>query len=729
MGRSRKPAIRAANRRKFEGATHRKAFPLGGECLSLNGIVLVALVFVALNLIIYAPSLKYGFLQFDDSLYVTENAGVARGLSWAGFSWAFNVGYAANWHPLTWLSHMLDVQLYGMAGESHHLTNVVLHILNSLLLFWLLYRTTRAWRPSTLVALLFAVHPLHVESVAWIAERKDVLSTLFWMLTFHAYVSYVRRPLYHRYLAILALFCFGLMAKPMLVTLPLVLLLFDIWPLGRLSLGSGQRRVWLKLLVEKIPLFALSAVSSVFTVLAQSRGGAVQNFEMLSLSQRVANAVVSYFMYIAQMLWPGDLIAYYHYEPPAVWLIVVSVLILGAVSGLVVWIAKRYPFLLVGWIWYLCTLLPVIGLVQVGAQSRADRYTYVPLIGLFIIAAWGIPKLLEGRRHLDIGLGVTAAIVICALTALARNQVRYWENDIILWEHAVRAAPGSCFARTNLGTAFVARGDLNSAIDQYTEALRINPNFAEAHNSIGIALAKKGLWREAEFHYSEALRVKPGWAEVRINRGIVLGNLGKLDEAVSEFLVALKIDPNSAEAHSGLGIVLAKKGLWREAELHYLEALRIKPDYIEAHTNRGTLLGALGKTDEAISEFLAALKIDPRQPEIYYDLGFALARKGRLDEAVNQYVKALEIQPLFAEAHTELGNALLLKREIDNAIEHYEKSLEINPELAHTHTNLGLALMYKNRFAEAIIHFREALRINPNSTEAKRDLEIAQKRQ
>jgi protein O-mannosyl-transferase len=660
MQKSKKQAARPTSRRKSETVSHRD-FSSSEKPASWKGIALALLAIILLNLYIYAPSLNFDFLHFDDQIYVTENAGIARGFSWAGFMWAFNVGYAANWHPLTWLSHMLDVQLYGMAGAYHHITNVLLHILNSLLLFWLLCRTTRAWRPSVMVALLFAVHPLHVESVAWIAERKDVLSTLFWMLTFHAYVSYVRRPLRRRYLAVLGLFCLGLMAKPMLVTLPLVLLLFDIWPLGRVSLESGQRRVWLKLLVEKIPLFALSAVSSVFTVLAQSRGGAVQNFEMLSLSQRAANAVVSYFMYIAQMLWPVNLIAYYHYEPPAVWIVAVGIVVLGAVSGLALRIAKRHPFLLVGWIWYLCTLLPVIGLVQVGAQSRADRYTYVPLIGLFIIAGWGIPKLLAARRDLEIGLGVTAAIVICALTAVARNQVRYWENDLILWEHAVRVEPDNSFARINYGTALDVRGESAAAVDQYKEALRIKPNSAESHNGLATALSKIGLWSEAAYHYQEALQIRPDFTDAHVNLGTLWGSMGRTEEAITEFLAALKLEPQKAEIHFNLGFALARQGKMDEAATQYREALDINPLYAEALT----------------------------------ELGNISLLRGDMGSAMSYYSKSLEINPELANTHINLGLVLMYQKRSTEAISHFNEALRINPNSMEARRNLELALQSK----------------------------------
>jgi protein O-mannosyl-transferase len=650
MGKSRKPAGREASQRKSEMPSRLEASLSSKSPFLFRNVVFVLLALVVFNFIIYAPSLHHGFLHYDDPIYVSENVEVAQGVTWHGLLWACNLGYAANWHPLTWLSHMLDVQLYGMAAERHHLTSILLHIANSLLLFWLLCRTTRAWRRSAVVALLFAVHPLHVESVAWIAERKDVLSALFWMLTFHAYVSYVRRPLHRRRLAILVIFALGLMAKPMLVTLPFVLLLFDIWPLGRLSLNAGQRQVWLQLVLEKIPLFALSVISSIVTVIAQWRGGAVQKLEMLSFGMRAANAAVSYVLYIVQMLWPRNLIAYYFYEPPSVPLVVVSVAILASVSALAIHYAKRHPYLLVGWAWYLCALLPVIGLIQVGQQSRADRYTYLPLIGLFIAAAWGIPKLLKDRHGPNIAVGIATGVLICGFTALARNQVGYWENDFALWEHAVQSEPRNCFARTNLGTALAAHGDLDAAIDQYTEALRIKPNSAETHNGLGLALFKKGLWREAMLHFAEALRINPRSVEAHGNMGTVLGTLGKNEEAISEFLAALKINPQNAEMHYDLGLSLAGQGKTDEAVAQYTKALELKPLYAEAHTELGNALLVKGEVNNAIEYYSKALEINPGLSNAHINLGLALMHQKRFTEAISHFSEALRINPNSIEA-------------------------------------------------------------------------------
>jgi tetratricopeptide (TPR) repeat protein len=618
----------------------------------------VAVVLVAIILFIYAPVRHYGFLSYDDSVYVSENAQVIRGLTGQGVLWAFTTGHASNWHPMTWLSHMLDVQMYGMNAGRHHFTNLLLHLANALLLFGILYRTTGAWRRSAMVAILFAAHPLHVESVAWIAERKDVLSTLFWMLTMHAYINYVSKPRLGRYLTVVAVFALGLMSKPMLVTLPLVLLLLDVWPLGRVHLEAGQRQVWLRMFREKIPLLMLAAASSIVTVMAQWRGGAVQSFEVAPLYQRTANALVSYVAYLGQMLWPRNLAAYYPPAPLSLWLVAASASVLIGVSVIVIRFSRSRPYLFVGWLWYVFTLVPVIGLIQVGGQARADRYTYIPLIGVFLIGVWGISVILERRRYRRAAPQAAACILVCALAAGARNQVRYWESDLALWEHAVQTTADNYFARTNLGFAFIDGGDFAAGIAQYTEALKIKPDSAETHNALGAALLKQGQLDAAMEQFAMALRIKPGFAEAHSNRGMVLANRGDTEEAFSEFRKALEISQENPEVQYNFGFALASQGKLDEAMSYYRKALTIRPDYADA----------------------------------YFQMGNAFAGKGMLSEAAAEYTKALQIRPEYEDAHNNLGVILLGQDRYDEAVGHFKEALRINPNSNRAQENLKRAL-------------------------------------
>src|SRR6202167_1037861 len=530
----------------------------------------VCVALIAANLIVYASAWHHGFVNYDDDDYVTTNPVVLRGLTWHGVAWAFTTGYAVNWHPLTWLSHMLDVQLYGLDPGLHHLTNLLFHIVNTLLLFGLLHRMTRALGRSAFVAGLFAVHPLHVESVAWVAERKDVLSTLFWMLTLWAYQEYARRPGLRRYWAVLLFFALGLMAKPMLVTLPFVLLLLDFWPLGRVGIGPNSAGGWAlsrdgwatmrRLVFEKLPLLALAVVSSIVTFAIHRRGGAVISFAAAPLHIRMANALVSYVAYIGKMLWPARLAVLYPYaQSLPLWWLAGAFLGLMGISFAVIRAGPRHPYLSVGWFWYLGTLVPVIGLIQVGDQAMADRYTYVPLIGLFIIVAWGVPELLVRWPFRRIALAAAAGLVILACAIAARGQLQYWENSSTLWTRALAVTTGNNIAHNNLGVSLADQGKLDEAIAHYSEALRIKPDYADAHNNLGAALADQGKVDEAIAHYSEALRIKPDYADAHDNLGVSLCDQGKLDEGIAHFNEALRIKPDSAKAHNNLGVALASQ--------------------------------------------------------------------------------------------------------------------------------------------------------------------------
>jgi tetratricopeptide (TPR) repeat protein len=544
-----------------------------------------------------------GFVNFDDGKYVTENRHVQEGLSWDGFVWALTTTHANFWHPLTWLSHMLDCQLYGLNPGGHHFTNLLLHIANTLLLFLILQRMTGAMWQSAFVAALFALHPLHVESVAWASERKDVLSTLFWILTIGAYVRYVEHPGLNRYLLVFLSFVLGLMAKPMLVTLPFVLLLLDYWPFGRLQLKASanathvqiqkpsntnyhSERV-IRLLVEKVPLLVFAAASSIPAFLAQQHGGATKSLALFPLEGRVANALLSYLIYIGKMIWPQNLTVFYPHPGSTVptWKVALAGLLLLSVTVWVIRTAKAHPYLLVGWLWYLGTLVPVIGLVQVGDHAMADRYTYVPLIGLFIMLAWGLPHVAARWPRRKIVFVTSTAGFLSILMVYSWFQVRHWKNSVTLFEHALRVTNNNPLAHTDLGVALAGQGKLVQAIWHYSEALRIKPDYLEARINLGGALARQGRLDEAIDHYLEALRIKPDFADAHYNLGNALTRHGKPDDAIAHYLEALRIQPDDAEAYNNLGIALAKQQRMAEAIACFQQALRVKPDFANARHN------------------------------------------------------------------------------------------------------------------------------------------------
>jgi tetratricopeptide (TPR) repeat protein len=581
-------------------------------------VVWIYAVLLLATFAVYARVGQFDFVNFDDPDYVTGNPHVRAGITAAGAKWAFTSVEAANWFPLTWLSHMLDCQLFGLHSGWHHLTNVLIHALAALALFAFLHRATGArWR-SAFVAFLFALHPLHVESVAWIAERKDVLSAFFWFLTLWAYAWYAERPGWRRYGLALAAFGLGLMSKPMLVTLPFVLLLLDIWPLRR------RPPLW-----EKAPFFLLSASEAIATYLAQSGSGAVQAFP---LGLRIENALVSYMAYIAKMFWPVRLAVFYPYPAAVpVWQAALAGLAILSVSVAVVRRFRAYPYLAIGWFWFLGTLVPVIGLVQVGGQARADRYMYIPMTGLAILLAWGAADLLRRKQ----ALAVAGAAACVACVPLTWAQTEHWANSQTLFQHALDVTDNNYLAHHNLG---VAIADLrpSDAIAHYRAALQIKPDSARTHTDLGTALAKlPGGLPDAIAEYQAALRIEPNAAIPHNNLGSALAATPDgLPQAIREYEAALRIKPdyadaryNLAEAHYNLGVALAQMGgRTEEAISHFEAALRNKPNYAEAHNNLGVVLSSMpGREQDAIAHFEAAVTIKPNYADAQYNLAIALA--------------------------------------------------------------------------------------------------------
>ena len=547
-------------------------------------------------LVVFSRVSDIPFLDYDDPEYITENSQVLAGLSWKGAYWALTSISSANWHPLTWLSHMMDVELFGLNAGRHHLVGLFLHSWNALLLLLVLTRMTGGvWR-SAFVAALFALHPLHVESVAWAAERKDVLSAFFWMLTMLAYLRYVKKPTTLSYLSVLLLFACGLMTKPMLVTLPFVLLLLDYWPLRRFTadistdmassatcaslLLPGQQFTLRKLVKEKIPFFILSAASSVATLYAQKMGGAMSTIEGIPVPYRLANAVVAYVSYLWKMFWPRKLAMIYPLSQsiPA-WQVTGAVLTLAGISYFAVSERKTYPYLLVGWLWYLGTLVPVIGLVHVGRHAMADRYTYLPLIGPFVIIAWGAPKLIRGWRLPHYLLPVLATSILVVLAFCTWQQLGYWKNDIILFDHAVQVTENNYIAYINVGNALAKAGRIEEAIAHYNSGLGNRYYAADAHNNLGLLLMNQGKYDEAISHFVGALQAQKDYYKAQYNWGIAMAKKGNTDEAISHLYDALRMKPDDAVMQNALGYLLAGEGRFEEAIIHFSEALRIRPEF------------------------------------------------------------------------------------------------------------------------------------------------------
>jgi Flp pilus assembly protein TadD len=557
--------------------------------------VLISAALVLLTGIAYGPVLANDFVNYDDDIYVTRNAHVQGGLSRPGIRWAFTSTDALNWHPLTWISLQLDAQLYGAHAWGFHLTSLLLHTANTILLFLVLRRMTGVPAPSALVAALFALHPLHVESVAWIAERKDVLSTLFWMLTLAFYTQFVKRPGRGRYLLVMLALALGLMAKPMLVTLPCVLLLLDYWPLGRFERWQ---------FVEKLPLFGLVAAASAITVYAQQRAGAIEPLSEVSLPARIANALVSYVQYLFKMCWPTDLAPLYpHPRDGLSWAQAAGggALLVG-VSVLTIMQSRRRPYLLVGWFWYLGTLVPVIGLVQVGEQSRADRYTYVPLIGVFIMLAWGASELYQRARFRYAWLALPAAALVACVT-LTWRQARLWHDSRSLWEHTLRVTVDNYVAENNLGFALFEGGKYTQAEEHFRSALRIKPDYVRACANLGLALDKRGRAAEAVDWYRKTLELHPNLAATRNNLGVALAKQGKMDDALDQLQEAVRIDPTFTEAVYNLAFALARQKRFDQAIAYCRDCIRVEPQNARFRFALADLLRQQGQVEEAMRQY------------------------------------------------------------------------------------------------------------------------------
>ncbi len=602
--------------------------------LSKYRTLIVAIILAAITILLYIRVRGNDFVIFDDDEYVIENSHVSTGVTIDNLTWAFTSGLASNWHPLTWISHMLDCELFQLNPGGHHLTSVLFHVVNSLLLLLLFHRMTgRIWE-SAFIAAVFAVHPLHVESVAWISERKDVLSGFFWLLTIWLYVRYVSSSSLRNYLLVFFSFTLGLMAKPMLVTLPFVLLLLDYWPLGRHQISSSKERGTevnfdgksiLYLAREKIPLFLLAIGSSIVTYLVQQHGGATSSFEVIPFASRLADGVAGYLTYLWKTIRPDDLAIIYP-DPRftfAHWQVILGLVVLVTVTSFCIRRMKQSPYLIVGWLWFLGTLVPVIGLVRVGIQFVADRYMYLPMIGLLIMVGWGASEI-AAKRTLRVSIiGALGVLAVAYFWIVASAQIGYWKDSISLFEHTLDVTQGNYVIQNNLGVVLARQGRYQEAANHFAEALRLNPSYTAASEN----------WRHAEDQQrmststrelSEQVKLDPSSARAHFNLGNSLSQQGNESAAEEQFAAAVNLDSNFAEAHNNLASIYARQGKILQAIHHYSEAVRIKPALWNAQFNLGLALMQQGELDDAISHLGAALKERPHDPQIRAGLTQAL---------------------------------------------------------------------------------------------------------
>lgn len=659
-----------------------------------RGTTVVIYLFLAgISLAVFGQTIRYDFVNFDDDVYVYNAPAIQAGLTIKGIASAFTSPHARNWHPLTTISHMLDCQLYGLNAGGHHATNVVLHTIAVLLLFRVLRQMTGAVWKSMVVAALFAVHPLHVESVAWVSERKDVLSAVFFFLMLDAYVRYARAGSITRYLVVAVLFVTGLMSKPMLVSAPVVLLLLDYWPLRRfeqtpstqrkakISKSGNQRRIIQRLLLEKIPLLVLSAGACVITFLLQKRAtGAIPP---LPFFWRMQNAVASYMIYIWDTLWPTRLAVFYPHpnNTLAIWEVVLAIGFLLAITAAAIVFRSKRPYLFTGWFWYLVMLVPVIGLVQVGEQGHADRYTYLPHIGLFLLAVWlaaDMAAVSQSRSRVAVA-SAAAVVIIAAMAWAAFVQTSHWRNSETLWSYALAATTDNDVANNNLGYLCADRGELDKAISHFETALRIRSGKRDPHYDVGSAfmqmnlantLAQKGQSDEAMLHYNEAIKLQPYYADAYYNRGNVLFGKGRIDEAIADWEKTLQMQPSDASAHTGLGNALLQKGSLREAITHYEQALTLAPEDPHSRNNIAWVLAT--SSDASIRDAAKAIDLahvavalsGGREPRFLRTLAAAYAESGQFSDALAVAQQAVAIATMQGKTDlaTRLKQDLLLYR-------------------------------------------------------------------
>lgn len=648
-------------------------------------IAVLCLGLVAITFLVFGRAIHYDFFNYDDSFYVYQNPLISNGLTRAGLIAAFTHPLVGNWHPLTSISLMLDAQWFGLRAGGYHLVNVILHALAGILLLLALRKMTGALWRSAWVAAVFAIHPLRAESVVWISERKDVLSAVFFFAGLIFYARYAAKPTLGRYLPVLLALTLGLLSKAMLVTFPFLLLLLDYWPLTRLKLGRiapnepGQPPLW-RLIAEKVPFLLVVLVISVATVFAQEP--ALKAAVDLPFMARAENAIVSVWIYLWQLVWPVHLGVFYPHPRLSlpIWLVGLALVGLLVVTVVCLRLRKSYPYLIVGWFWYLGMLVPVIGLVQVGWQAHADRYTYLPQVGILVMIAWGLVDLRARFGQPKLLLGGLAGLAIVALILVACRQVGYWSSSITLWQHTLAVTTENDVAERGLGTALLAIGRIDDAIAHDRAALRIRPNDANGLTNLANALFQKGDLPEAIARFRDVVRLRPNDSEVRRNLGKALHKSGALTESIAEFETALRLRPNDSDAAYSLGNALFQKGAFTGAIAAFRKAIEIRPKDSAAHYNLGIALQRAGEDEAAIAEFRETLQLDPKKGEPRNNLAITLLKKGRTEEAIATW----------------------------------QAALQIDPQNADFHANLAVAYLNQNRLAETVSQWREALRLQPD---------------
>jgi len=660
----------------------------------------------------------HSFINFDDNIYVTANSHVQQGITAQGVSWALRMGEGPYWHPLTWLSHMLDVELFGLDAGMHHLMNLLFHVLNVILLFTALRMATGSpWRSAFVVA-LFALHPVNVDTVAWVAERKNLLSTSFWMLTTIAYVHYVRCPSIPRYCSVVLAFVLGLLAKPMLVTMPFVLLMLDYWPLERVLAVPGERSGFRiegerigRLMAEKVPLLVLSAASIVLSAMSMSDIGVSVTRELVPLGLRMKNALVSYPVYLGKLFWPADLTFFYPYpEVVSLWQVAGALLVVLGITLAATWSFRRAPWFIVGWLWFLGTLMPVLGLVQGGLwPAIAERWEYVPSIGIFMIAAWGVPHLVGRVRIPRTVLPAAVGMMIVACMVLTLQQVRVWKDDFTLFSHGVAVNPDNYVAQVNLGEVMARNGRYDDAIFRFREALRVYPADTLALTGLAQAYRELGETGKAQEYYLEALRYRPDDPKISSRIAMLYAETGQDDKAMDIYARMMEHDPSHAGAEYGLGVLYARKGDPVRAEEHLRRSLRLNPSDAEVHRSLGVVLMSQGRARDAERHFAEAARIDPESEEIQGYLAQARSQREKIEADIAALALKRRSEPGNGTVLQTLGMLYAGNGDDAAALEAFMALADLQPENPGVHYNIACLHARGNRTEEAVLWLQKAL--------------------
>jgi len=686
---------------------------------SKKQILIIYVVLILATLAVYWQVHQYDFVNFDDPVYITENSHIQSGITPDGFRWAFSTRYADLWNPLVWLSLMFDYQLHGLNSGGYHLTNLILHILSTLLLFQLFCRMTGAVWKSAFVAALFALHPLHVESVVWIAERKDVLSAFFWMLTLCLYVYYTEKPVIKRYLLVLFSFVLALMSKPMVVTLPVIMILLDYWPLKRFESQKNNQILWQ--LKEKLPLFILSAVLVIITLCSPNNTDA--SSIILPLGSRLANAPVAFITYLGKTIWPYDLAVYYPFSDQLpIWQVMGSILLIFLISFFVIAMMKRLPYLFVGWLWFAIAIAPVIGIMQVSSSvpySMADRYHYLPSIGIAVALAWGIAPLFRREDFRKKILLPAATVFLGILSVLTWQQCGYWKNSIELFNHNLQVTKNNDLAHNHVAYALAEGGKIKEAIDHYDKAIRLKPYDVNIYSNRGNAYVKLGQHKKAVEDYNEAISLKPDYAPAYINRGNAYTELGQYLMAIEDYNKALHLKPDYADTiYNNRGDAYNKLGQYQLAINDFNNSIRLNPAYIKAYNNRGATYVKLGQHQQAIDDYSKVISLKPDEATAYLNRGNAYIKLDRHQQAVGDYGKVISLKPDEATAYFNRGNAYINLGQYQQAIIDFNKAIRLDPASFDAYNNRAFIYIKLGKYKQAYEDYGKAILLKPDYSDA-----------